>query len=100
MHICNSYGPTRLIGGHYKIVTYLSLEEYNKKYETLGEGISNLTSVCRTEARASICANYQDVLTHLYNEVTDQREKMYLSLGKPVDGGAPEEEDVRRRGGS
>lgn len=30
-----SYGPSRLIGGHYKIVTYLSLEEYNKKYETL-----------------------------------------------------------------
>lgn len=33
-----NYGPTRLIGEHYKVVTYLSLKEYNKKYKTLGEG--------------------------------------------------------------
>lgn len=94
-----SYGPTRLIGGRYKVVTYLSLEEYNKKYETLGAGIANLAMTCEQAAQSFLCANYHDVLTHLYNEITDQREKMYSSLGKPVDGTVVEEEDVRRKRG-
>lgn len=49
------------------------------------------------QKEALLCPNYQNVLTHLYNKVTGQREKIYLSLGEPVDGWAPEEEDVKRK---
>lgn len=52
------YGSSRLIGGHYKIVTYLSLEEYNKKYETLRGGIPNFTMACKKESQVPLCANY------------------------------------------
>jgi hypothetical protein len=31
-----NYGPTRLIGAEYKLIMYLSLAEYNKKYNELG----------------------------------------------------------------
>lgn len=33
----------------------------------------------------------------MYNEVTDQREKVYLSLGKSADGEVQEEEDAKSK---
>jgi hypothetical protein len=30
-----NYGPTRLVGGEYTLMAYLSLTEYNEKYEYL-----------------------------------------------------------------
>lgn len=36
-------------------------------------------------AQKILCAQYQNVLTYLYNEVSDQKEKLYTSLGKEVE---------------
>ena len=58
------------------------MTEYNKKYENLGEKIANLTTRCKNHDQQALCAKYQDVLLHLYTEVTDQRDKLFLSLGK------------------
>lgn len=32
-----NYGPKELIGAEYKLINYLSLKEYDKKYADLGE---------------------------------------------------------------
>lgn len=72
------------------------MDEYNKKHETLGERITNLTKLCREATKSLLCAKYQDVLTHLYDEVTYQRDNMYLSLGKS-DNSSQEEEVLFRR---
>jgi hypothetical protein len=69
-----SYGPTRLVGGHYKMITYLSLEEYNKKHETLGERINNLVNACKA-IKSSLCEKYQNILSHLYDEITNRRRR-------------------------
>lgn len=42
-----NFGPTRFVGGHYKVITYISLQEYNAKYATLGDKIANLSIVCK-----------------------------------------------------
>ena len=92
-----NYGPTKLIGGHYKIITYLSLDEYNKHYEGLGDRISNLINTCKNTTHSMVCANYQNVLSHLYQEITSQRDKMYISLGKNLDNKNNTEEYEARR---
>jgi len=92
-----NYGPLRIVGGHYKIVTFLSLEEYNTKFISLGERIQNLTINCDLGLmKKMICAKYQDVLLHMYSEVTDQRDKLFLSLGKNQITDSGEEGELKR----
>jgi len=47
----------------------------------LGERINNLVNACKA-IKSSLCEKYQNILSHLYDEITDQRDKMYSSLGK------------------
>lgn len=86
MEVCVAY--------HYKVITRLTLDQYNQTFEKLGEKISNLTSICNRQTRKTLCAKYQDILTHLYKEVTGQKEKMYLSLWKSLNGQIPGEDKV------
>jgi hypothetical protein len=76
-----NYEPTRLIGAEYKLITYLSLAEYNKKYNELGRKINELDTTCQKLKLNSLCGQYNYVITGLYNEVTTQRNHMYIALG-------------------
>lgn len=81
---CENLGPVRLIGAEYKIVTYLSLSDYNRKYELLGQRIKNLSINCKEAFHSTICQRYNYVIWGLYNEISEQRDHMYESLGKHI----------------
>lgn len=92
-----NYGPTRIIGGEYKLITYLSLVEYNSKYEELGENIIKLTNNCNEiEKITPLCNRYQSILVKLFNEITVQKERMFLSLGEVEE---EKNEQARRKRG-
>ncbi|CAI6372089.1 unnamed protein product [Macrosiphum euphorbiae] len=78
-------GPVRLIGAQYNLVMFYSLKEYNTKYELLGEKIKNITNLCTDQKHQDLCGKYQLVITDLYNEITKQKERTYMSLGSTME---------------
>lgn len=72
----------------------MSLEEYYKKHDTLGECKTNLTKSCKEATKSLPSAKYQDILRHLYNKVTEERNKQYKSLVKDMD--APERDQLEK----
>lgn len=74
-------GPTKVIRAEYKLVTYFSLKEYNTKYNLLGLKMKNITNICTDKRYIDLCGRYQNVITDLYDEITNQKERLYMSLG-------------------
>jgi hypothetical protein len=76
-----NFGPTRLIGAEYKLINYLSLEEYDKRYVDLSEIIKNIGKLCKQNS-AKICTKRNNLVTQFHKEINTQRERMYISLGR------------------
>jgi len=77
-------GPTRVIGAEYKLITYFSIKEYNTKYDLLGQKMKNITNICSDKLHIDLCGKYQIIITDLYNEISNQKERMYMSLGSDM----------------
>ncbi|KAF0714575.1 Uncharacterized protein FWK35_00023703 [Aphis craccivora] len=74
--------PTKVIGTEYKRITYFSLKEYNTNYYLLGLKIKNITNICTDKRHIDLCGKYQIVITDIYDEITNKKERLYMSLGQ------------------
>ncbi|KAE9522614.1 hypothetical protein AGLY_016977 [Aphis glycines] len=92
-------GPTKVIGAEYKLVTYFSLKEYNTKYDLLGLKMKNITNICTDKRHIDLCGKYQIVITDLYDEITNQKERLYMSLGGSVNQTDVYQENKRNKRG-
>jgi len=78
-----NYGPTRLVGGEYTLMAYLSLTEYNEKYEYLEKSISELNENCKKDDKHRlICSKFDNIITGMFTEISMQRENIIISLGR------------------
>ncbi|KAE9536185.1 hypothetical protein AGLY_007408 [Aphis glycines] len=92
-------GPTKVIGEKYKLVTYFSLKEYNTKYDLLGLKMKNITNICTDKRHIDLCGKYEIVITDLYDEITNQKERLYMSLGGSVNQTDVYQENKRNKRG-
>ncbi|KAE9529150.1 hypothetical protein AGLY_011946 [Aphis glycines] len=92
-------GPTKVIGEEYKLVTYFSLKEYKTKYDLLGLKMKNITNICTDKRHIDLCGKYQIVITDLYDEITNQKERLYMSLGGSVNQTDVYQENKRNKRG-
>ncbi len=92
-------GPTKVIGAEYKLVTYFSLKEYNTKYDLLGLKMKNITNICTDKRHIDLCGKYQIVITDLYDEITNQKERLYMSLGVPTNQSNVNQDNKRNKRG-
>ena len=49
-----------------------------------GEKMKNITAICKNQKHIELCKRYQIIITDLYNEINNQKERMYLSLGSEL----------------
>ena len=92
-------GPTRVIGAEYKLITYFSIKDYNAKYDLLGAKMKNITTICTDKNHKVLCGKYQIVITDLYNEISNQKERMYMSLGSGMNQTNDNQENKRNKRG-
>lgn len=71
----------RLIGANHKLVTYLSIGAYNKKFTSFKEQIIKMKSYCNMTNNEILCDNYNKIITSSYNEIDEQRNRLLASLG-------------------
>uniref|UniRef100_A0A2S2QPP7 Envelope fusion protein n=1 Tax=Sipha flava TaxID=143950 RepID=A0A2S2QPP7_9HEMI len=64
-------------------MAYLSLTEYNEKYEYLEKSISESNENCKKDDKHRlICNKFDNIITRMFTEISMQRENIIISLGR------------------
>ncbi|XP_050066035.1 uncharacterized protein LOC126555115 [Aphis gossypii] len=87
--------------GPYEVIEVIGDEniEYNTKYDLLGLKMKNITNICTDKRHIDLCGKYQIEITDLYDEITNQKERLYMSLGGSVNQTDVYQENKRNKRG-
>lgn len=76
-------GELRIVGANWEFITYLSLANYDERYEKLKLEINNMTNHCDFKlSDFDICTRFDYTLNTMFQEVALQREQMYEAIGR------------------
>jgi len=73
----------RIIGVHWELITYISLNNYDDRYHQLDNEIKNMTNHCTEKfVKYEICSRFDNILRMTFLEIASQTEQMYESIGR------------------
>lgn len=76
-------GDVRIIGAQWQMVTYVPLENYDKRHDQLLNEINTMTNQCNEKiTEYELCSKFNYILKTMFQEISVQREQMYESIGR------------------
>ena len=76
-------GDVRIIGAQWQMVTYIPLENYDRRQDQLLNEINTMTNQCKGNlTEYEICSKFNYIIKTMFQEISVQREQMYESIGR------------------